>query len=859
MGSKLTPLMSQYREIKNRYKDGILFFQVGDFYETFYDDAKEISRILNITLTTRDKDKKNPIPLAGVPIHAVDAYIAKLLRAGRKVIVCDQTEESSAARGIVKRNVTDIITPGTALSPATLTESENNFVIALIVRNSRCGFALLDVSTGSLSAGEEPVSIAENMLTGYTIREAIIPEGADSARMVIGQTDTGCSITELEPYRFGEQAGEEMLKQHFQVENLSCFGIEEKPLAVTAAGALLGYVRDLRQNDLKHITGLKLIVSNETLFLDTETLRNLEIFEPLRGNSPDTTVVHHLDRTETPLGARELRSWLTRPLRNLSVIEKRLDAITAFRSDQITLRELKRNLKRFPDIERLLSRITTTKAGPRDLLSLGEALRRTPGVGETLTRLKSDIIADAAHHLARQVAARELIAKSIEPDCPSHLREGGVIKRGFDERLDELITDSAEGKKWIAALQETERKRTKIPSLKVGYNKVFGYYIEASRVHDDKIPDDYICKQTLVSSQRYVTKELKEREQTILTAESKRIELEKEIFSTICDTISVESAALQDIARAVAVVDVLSSLADLALECDYCRPEVNNSDNLVITEGRHPVVEIISEKSYIPNDLIIRPDEKQVLIITGPNMGGKSTYIRQAAIISILAHMGSYVPASRAVVGIMDRIFTRVGSSDNLAMGKSTFMVEMGETAKILHNCTSKSLVLLDEVGRGTSTLDGLSIAWAVTEFLLENDGRRPKTLFATHYHELTHLSEKYSRVQNLQVEVKDWGNSVIFLYKIRPGASDKSYGIHVASLAGLPEEVIVRANEILESLEEGEAKPKPTSRRVVEQTHLFKEIDPLRDKLKAIDIDTMTPLEAIRLLAELHEKAKGK
>lgn len=848
----MTPLMSQYREIKDRYRDGILFFQVGDFYETFYDDAKEISRLLNITLTTRDKDKKNPVPLAGVPIHAADAYIAKLLQAGRKVVVCDQVEESSAARGIVRRRVTDIITPGTALSPATLTESENNFIIALVSRNNRCGFALLDVSTGNLSAGEEPISVTENLLAGYTIREAIIPEGTEGIRDILG--DTVRSFTELEPFQFGEAEGEDTLKRHFRVETLAGFGIEEKPLAVAAAGALIGYAKSLRQSDLTHITNLRLIVSNEALFLDSETLRNLEIFEPLRGSSTETTVVHHLDRTETPLGARELRAWLTHPLRDIGSIESRLDAIQAFRSDQITLRELKGRLNAFPDIERLLSRITTEKALPRDLLSLGEALERAPGIAETLSKLETGITTHAAQELDRRVAAKELIAKSINPDCPSHLRDGGVIKKGYDSRLDTLIAESADGKKWIARLQETERTRTKIPSLKVGYNKVFGYYIEVSRIHDDKVPEDYTCKQTLVSSQRYVTAELKEREQTILTSESKRVEMEREIFSDICDKISHESAVLQHIAKAVAIVDVLSSLADLALERDYCRPEVNDSNNLIITEGRHPVIEIISNKSFIPNDLIIRPSEKQVLIITGPNMGGKSTYIRQAAIISILAHMGSFVPASRAEVGIMDRIFTRVGSSDNLAMGKSTFMVEMEETAKILHNCTSKSLVLLDEVGRGTSTMDGLSIAWAVTEFLLENTNRRPKTLFATHYHELTHLSERYSRVQNLRVDVKDWGNSVIFLYKIRPGASDRSYGIHVAGLAGLPEEVILRATEILESLEEGPARPSPSR---VEQTRLFKKIDPLREKLEAIDIDSMTPLEAMQLLAELHRTAK--
>ncbi|MCK4236969.1 MAG: DNA mismatch repair protein MutS, partial [Candidatus Krumholzibacteria bacterium] len=537
-------------------------------------------------------------------------------------------------------------------------------------------------------------------------------------------------------------------------------------------------------------------------------------------------------------------------------INKRLDGISSFCSDQITLRELKQKLHRFPDIERLVSRISTKKAGPRELISLLEALVRIPEIREVLKHPNAGIIREATENLVDPATIKELIESGIEPGCPSYLREGGVIKKGFNKELDLLIKGSEEGRKWIAALQESERKRTGIPSLKVGYNKVFGYYIEVSRLHDSKIPENYSCKQTLISSQRYVTEDLKKREQAILTAESRRVDLEREIFGEICERISTESITLQKIARSIATLDVISSLADLAIERDYCRPEINNSNDLVITQGRHPVVELISGKNFIPNDLVLR-EEKQVLIITGPNMGGKSTYIRQAALISILAHLGSFVPASRAVVGVMDRIFTRVGSSDNLAKGQSTFLVEMSETAKILHNCTSRSLVLLDEVGRGTSTLDGLSIAWAVTEFLLENDGRRPKTLFATHYHELTHLSKKYPRLQNMRVEIKEWGNSILFLYKICPGASDKSYGLHVARMAGLPEKVIERAGFILESLEKQGEGSKSDVGRACEQTALFERADPLRKHLQGIEIDRMTPLEALELLDNLLKIAK--
>lgn len=849
--------MRQYREIKDRYRDGILFFQVGDFYETFYDDAIEVSRLLNIALTTRDKDKKDPVPLAGVPIHAADAYIAKLLSAGRKVVVCDQVEDPSEAKGVVKRKVVDVVTPGTSLSPAALADRENNFIVSLIQRGDRCGFALLDLSTGDFSTGEEDIQRVEGIINEYTIREAIIPEGATELGTMVRGSNPNCTIEVLAPHRFGESKSREILQLHFTVENLSCFGIEEKPLTIASAGALLSHVKELRQDELKHITELRLRVSDDFLFIDRETLRNLEIFEPLQGNSPETTLINRIDRTQTSLGARELRQWLRHPARNISLIESRLDGISALCSDQITLRGLRTKLRRFPDVERLVSRIATRRVGPRELLSLAEALRRVPEIAETAGRLDATIFDDAVRNLVDRAQIGKLIEDSIEPDCPSHLRDGHVIKKGVNEELDVLIGESEGGRKWIASLQSAERKRTGIPSLKVGYNKVFGYYIEVSRIHDDKVPDDYICKQTLVSSQRYVNKELKEKEQVILTSESRRVVLEREIFDSICERISYESGSLQRIARSIATLDVLASLADLSIEKGYCRPELNDSLDLIITEGRHPVVEEMSGKNFIPNDIVIRPAEKQLLIITGPNMGGKSTFIRQAALISILAHAGSFVPASRAVVGVMDRIFTRVGSSDNLAKGQSTFLVEMAETAKILHNCTSRSLVLLDEVGRGTSTLDGLSLAWAVTEYLLEEDGKRPKTLFATHYHELTHLSETFPRVQNLRVEVKEWGDTIIFLYKIQPGASDKSYGIHVARLAGLPESVIGRAAEILEALEEMGTYQKSESERRVEQTSLFRELDPLRDHLQDIEINKITPLEALKIIAELQRMAR--
>ncbi len=850
--SSLTPLMSQYREIKERYSDGILFFQVGDFYETFYDDAREVSRILNIALTSRDK--KNPIPLAGVPIHAADAYISRLLEAGKKVVVCDQVEKPGEGKKIVRREVTDVITPGTSLSPTTLPDNENNFILSVKSYDGRVGFAFMDLSTGEFSAGvDEPESV-ESMIAGIPVREAIVPEGYESSSEFIRRLFPGCPVDTPPSFEFAEDEARRTLNSHFGVPDMTCFGLEDDPLALSAAGALLRYVMQLRRSGLEHVTSLRHIVSRDTLFLDRETLRNLEMFEPLRGNTDDTTLIHHIDRTKTAAGGRELRDRLMRPSRSIAVIENRLDSIEAFIENKSVLRRLRDSLTGMPDIERILSRIVTGKAGPRELLSMASALERVPGIADMISGISSEGVKKAIEEMSVPVEATGLIEKSIVPDCPSHMRDGGFIRRGFDPDLDELIDDSEGGKNWIAALQETERERTGISTLKVGFNKVFGYYIEVSRIHQDRVPDDYTAKQTLVNSQRYITAALKERESRILTAESRRIEMEREIFTGICADIAAESALLRRIASAIADLDTLSSLADLSLDKDYCRPEMNDSVDLVITGGRHPVVENLSGTNFIPNDLVLRPDERQLLIITGPNMGGKSTYIRQAALISILAHMGSFVPASRVEMGIMDRIFTRVGSSDNLARGQSTFLVEMAETARILHGCTSKSLVLLDEIGRGTSTLDGLSIAWAVTEYLVEDEDRRPKTLFATHYHELTDLSSRFGRIQNVRIAVKEWGDSIVFMYHIEEGKSDRSYGIHVAQLAGLPSSVVARAGEVLAMLERDTTAPDTGAISIERQMSLFQPADELRESLNTLDTDNLTPIQALEFLAGLKD-----
>ncbi len=842
--------MTQYQEIKDQNPEGILFFQVGDFYETFYEDARKISRILSITLTSRDK--KNPVPLAGIPVHASEVYISRLLNAGEKVVVCDQIEVPSDEKGLVKRKVTDIITPGTSLLPATLEEKENNYIMSAVHRSGIYGAALLDISTGEFCAAMESAEALENMLAGYRIREVVLPSDSDLLKKSISQFSPGSSFEEISPLLFNEKECEDILLDHFKVNNLSCFGIEEKPLAVIAAGILLRHVKSLRQNDFDHISGLSLMVAGDSLFLDNETVRNLELIEPLRGSSKETTLLSNIDRTRTSAGARELKKWLMHPSRIIETIEGRLDAIEYFRSDHIRMRELRSRLSSFPDIERILSRISTSRAGPRELLSLHAALAAVQEITNICKDSSSSLVRENVNYADSKTDAESLIEKSIDPDCPARFREGGVIRRGFSSELDILIDSSEDGKKWIADLQKKERESTNIPSLKIGYNRVFGYYIEVSKSNIDKIPDEYIGKQTLVSSQRYVTKELKEKENDILTADSRRIELEKELFSNICKMISEESAVLQNIAKGIASIDCLSALADLSVERGYCRPVVNGSRNLLVSEGRHPVVEVISGKNFIPNDITLKPGEREFLLITGPNMGGKSTYIRQAALISIMAQMGSYVPASRAEIGIMDRVFTRVGSSDNLAKGQSTFLVEMGETAKILNNCTSMSLVLLDEIGRGTSTRDGLSIAWAVAEFLLEKEGKNPKTLFATHFHELTCLADRYRTLKNMRVDIKEWGASIVFLYKILDGKSDRSYGIHVAQLAGIPQKVIDRAWKIFDSIEKHESVRENPENEPALQTDLFRKMDPIVKKLYEIDTDNLTPLQALQLLSDL-------
>jgi DNA mismatch repair protein MutS len=873
MNQETTPLMAQYREIKNQHKDCILFFRVGDFYETFYEDAVEVSRLLNIALTTRDKNKPNPVPLAGVPFHAAENYVTRLLASGRKVAICEQVEDPSRAKGLVKREVVEILTPGTAVNSQLLDERENNYCLALRFEGNRAGMALIDVSTGEFQCAEGDSDSIHHFLQGKNVKEVVsntnslddLPEDLRSAMGDPGlvQNDADCfsddRTAEALSRQFGDTAGE-------ITRGLG-------PLEKSAAGALLHHCLRMRREILPQVCRLSRIESGIHLEMDDETIANLELLEPLRGNDPKFTLIKIIDETLTPMGARKLREWLQKPLARADLIEERLEAVDELYRKGEAHEDLAGVLDRLGDMERVGARIAMKKAIPREFHAFRDSLEGIPGVKEILERLEKPLFSRIAARLHDLTDIAETIARAIVPDPPGHLREGGVIKFGFSKELDELISGSEEAKLWIAGLEKKERERTGIGSLKVGYNKVFGYYIEVSKAHEQSVPADYVAKQTLVNSQRYFTAELKEREQLILETEEKRVALEQRIFEELCDLVASRMVQIREAAGAIAEVDALQSLATAARKLGYRKPMVDRSMVLEIKNGRHPVLEHLSSEPFVPNDVLLDPDRRQFALITGPNMSGKSTFLRQVALITILAQMGSFVPADKARIGVVDKIFTRVGASDRLSRGQSTFLVEMDETARILSAMTDRSLLLLDEIGRGTSTFDGLSIAWAVTEYILQGIKARPRTLFATHFHELTQLKSSYPRLINLKITIKEWEGGIIFLRKVVSGISDRSYGIHAAKIAGLPEMILKRAEEILRSLElrrdllsrgvslEEESRSQYSlfmhhagKQEDTEHSSLSK-LNKLRNILQQIEIDNTTPLEALRLLGRLKDE----
>jgi DNA mismatch repair protein MutS len=860
-----TPLMAQYREIKTRYEDCILLFRVGDFYETFYDDAVEVSRLLNIALTTRDKNKKNPVPLAGVPFHAAESYVTRLLAAGKKVAICEQLEDPAKAKGLVKRDVVEVLTPGTAMNAQFLEIKENNYCLAVDIEGPRAGLALVDVSTGDFLVGECDLDHVQHLLQGKKVREVVCPSGTERERLipileVIGEPVVAERGAEHE---VGDGAFVAQFGGSAEALRRGLDRLEER-----AAGLLLAHCHSLRNGALPQIVGLDRLAGVEFMALDEETIRNLELFEPLYGADNRATLIRLIDKTLTPMGARELRSWLQKPLCHVGLIEERLAAVAEIYSDAAVEESLAAPLRQIQDIQRVAARIAAGKAIPREFHTLGESLRRIPDLKAALAGSREGLLERLRERLREHEELASTIRRAVVEDPPGHLREGGVIREGYASELDALIAESRGARTWIAGLEKRERERTGINTLKVGFNKVFGYYIEVSKLQRASVPSDYVAKQTLVNAERFFTSDLKEREQLILENEEKRVMCEQRIYKKLCERVASELGALQETARTVAQIDVLQSLAVAARQHRFRRPVIEESLVLELAASRHPVLERAVKEPFVPNDLSLDPETRQFALITGPNMSGKSTFLRQVALTVVLAQTGSFVPAERARIGIVDKVFTRVGATDRLSRGESTFLVEMKETANILEGMTDRSLVLLDEVGRGTSTYDGLSIAWAVTEFILQGVKARPKTLFATHFHELTQLGGAYPRLVNLKITIREWEGGVVFLRKVVPGTSDRSYGIHAAKVAGLPPLVIRRAAEILKSLELRRDLLRQGVRlddAAAGQFSLFRPPETVSDgedairkvgeQLAGFDVDSSTPLEALQLVRKLQDE----
>ncbi|MDD2520042.1 MAG: DNA mismatch repair protein MutS [Kiritimatiellae bacterium] len=805
--SKTTPMMAQYRRAKAEIDPGtILFFRLGDFYEMFFEDAVIASDILGIALT-----KRQGTPMCGIPYHAADLYLAKLLRAGKKVALCDQMEDPALAKGIVKREVTGIVTPGTVLTDSVLDAARPNYLAGLHRLGSIFGLAMLDLSTGDFWMEESADADALfDDLARYAPPEVILSESlhADERFLNALQAAGAHAVTAREDWIFDPATSVDGLCRHFGVQSLDGFGGEGHPAAAAAAGALLYYVtRDLRRN-AAHVRRIRFRAAADAMMLDESTLSNLDLIASRGSSRSDapTTLLQALDTTRTAMGSRLLRDWLVRPLQNLPAIVARHDAVESFLNNRRDLDTLRGILSEIKDLERLLSRLSSGSGNARDVRALGASLARLPALKDALAAPSADRLRELAAAIEPQDDLVARIDRALVDEPPMAIREGGVIRKGFHAGLDELRAAAHDGKQWIAELQAREIERTGIKSLKIRFNKVFGYFIEVTKSNLAQVPDDYIRKQTVVNGERFITPELKECEHKILGAEDKSIALEYELFLELREEVITHTAVLQQTAAAVAEIDVLATFAERALACRYVRPAMTADGALSIRDGRHPVVELLPESGrFVPNDTRLDTDGNQLLIITGPNMAGKSTYIRQVALIVIMAQMGCFVPAAEAEIGVVDRVFTRVGAGDDIARGRSTFMVEMQETANILNNATPRSLIVLDEIGRGTSTFDGISIAWSVAEYLHNHAEVKAKTLFATHYHELTDIALTLSGVKNYNVLVSEKDDRIVFLRKIVPGAADKSYGIQVARLAGLPLEVVTRAKDILANLEEQE------------------------------------------------------
>jgi DNA mismatch repair protein MutS len=876
---KLTPMMIQFYSIKQNYKDCVLLFRMGDFYETFDEDAKIASKALDIVLTSRQG-----IPLAGIPYHALDTYLGKLVKKGFKVAICEQVEDPKLAKGLVKREVIRIVTPGTIMEDVLLDERANNYLSAIFKGKRRSGhtvygLAAADVSTGDFYAIEfDNFQDLVSELSRISPAECLLPRELVQNRPLT----EACGSIVVEDDDWGPEAGIETLKVHFGIQNLKPFGCEDRPFAATAAAMVLGYIKQNNMGEA-HITGLRTESAGRTMTLDGSTLRNLEIVQSIRDGTTDGTLLEVLDKTVTPMGSRLLRRWLVQPLLDLSRIRARQGGVEVLTNDLILLGELKDVMKGFHDMERLMSRVMYGSANARNLIALKNSLKLVGALKGLLKDKSGDstLLRDLADGLDELKELVGLMEQAIVDEPPVSIKEGGMIREGYSEELDRLNDGVRDAREWIAGLEGQERLRTGIKTLRVKFNKVFGYFIEVSRGQAKNVPEGYIRKQTLVNSERFITEELKKYEDMVLSADEKIKALELDLFNDIREQVAKRCGDILEDAKRVAELDVLRSLADIAVYNDYQRPEVTDGTELIIKDGRHAVIETkLRSGEFVPNDTMMDCDENQLVILTGPNMAGKSTYMRQVALIVLLAQMGSFIPAREATLGLVDKIFTRVGASDDLTRGQSTFMVEMVETATILHTSTRRSLILLDEIGRGTATFDGLSLAWSVAEHLHNDRKLGGKTIFATHYHQLTELSKVLPRAKNFQMPVKEQDDELVFLRKVIPGSVDKSYGIQVAKLAGLPHPVIDRAKEVLGSLEaeelivleEGDlpsprvSKKKKGKRRIkvkgpprpkMTQLVLFSESDVIRDEIDDLDLGNMTPLEAMNKLSELQQKVR--
>lgn len=880
-----TPMMQKYLETKEQYKDCILFYRLGDFYEMFFDDAITVSRELEITLTGKSCGQEERAPMCGVPYHAVDGYLTRLVAKGYKVAICDQVEDPKQAKGLVKREVTRIVTPGTILDAQAIDETKNNYIMCIVYIADRYGVSVADITTGDYFVTELPDGgklkdeIYRFMPSEIICNEAFYMSGLDLKDL---KERFHMAVYSLESWYFDDTACREKLMEHFKVSSLAGLGLSDYDCGVLSAGALLQYLLETQKNDLSHMTRITPYTTGKYMMLDSSTRRNLELCETLREKQKRGSLLWVLDKTKTAMGARMLRKFIEQPLIEKQEILRRLDAVEELKQSAISREEIREYLSPVYDLERLITRITYGTANPRDLTAFAGSLSMLPPIRYLLEEMESSLLKDIYAELDPLEDLCTLVQNAIADEPPLAMKEGGIIRDGYNEEIDTLRRAKSEGKDWLAKLEQDEREKTGIKTLRIKYNKVFGYYLEVTNSYKELVPDYYTRKQTLANAERYITPELKELEDTILGAEDKLYALEYELYCTIRDTIAAEVKRIQTTAKAIASLDVFSSLALVAERNNYVRPKINESGKIDIKDGRHPVVEqMIPNGTFICNDTLLDDKKQRVSIITGPNMAGKSTYMRQAALIVLMAQIGSFVPASGADIGLVDRIFTRVGASDDLASGQSTFMVEMTEVANILRNATSKSLLILDEIGRGTSTFDGLSIAWAVVEYISDSKLLGAKTLFATHYHELTELEGKIDNVNNYCIAVKEKGDDIVFLRKIVKGGADKSYGIQVAKLAGVPDLVIDRAKEIVEELvneditirvseiavggkdsgAKKKAKPKKYDEMDLAQFSLFDTVkdDDVLEELKNIDVGNLTPVDALNTIYRLQNKLKNR